>query len=51
MTSSEELTSKVNGEVTPLSSDLENLKQEIIREMKKEMTRMKQEILDGKSSP
>lgn len=47
MTSSEELTTKVNGEVMPISGDLENLKQEIIREMKKEVTRMKQEIIDG----
>ncbi|XKL63614.1 hypothetical protein PGB90_005978 [Kerria lacca] len=47
MTSSEELTTKVNGEVMPISGDLENLKQEIIREMKKEVTRMKQEIIDA----
>lgn len=46
MTSSEELT-KVNGEVTPLSADLESLKQEILREMRKEMSRVKQEIIDG----
>lgn len=47
MTSSEELT-KVNGEMTPLSGDLESLKQEILREMRKEMTRLRQEIIDGK---
>jgi len=46
MTSSEELT-KVNGEVTPLSADLESLKQEIFREMRKEMSRLKLEIIDG----
>lgn len=64
MTSSEELTNnKVNGDVTPLSGDIENCRMDIVREikkeisrmeldfmreMKKEMTRMKQEIMDGK---
>lgn len=48
MTSSEELTNKVNGEVTSLSSDLENLKQEILREVQKELAQMKREIIDGK---
>ncbi|KAK7590358.1 hypothetical protein V9T40_001971 [Parthenolecanium corni] len=46
MTSSEELTNKVNGEVTSLSSDLENLKQEILREVQKELAQMKREIID-----
>lgn len=48
MTSSEELTNKVNGEVTSLSSDLENLKQEILREVQKELSQMKREIIDGR---
>lgn len=33
--------------MTQLPGDLENLKQEILREIKKEFSRMKQEIIDG----
>ncbi|XP_065215506.1 protein enabled isoform X2 [Planococcus citri] len=45
--SSEELTTKVNGEMSTLPVDLENLKQEIFREIRKEFSRMKQDIIDA----
>ena len=41
--------SRVNGDASSgaTSEQLEALKQEILREMRKEMTKMKQEIIDG----
>lgn len=48
--SSEECIPKVNGEQSTglASSEQEAFKQDIIREMKKELNKIKQEILDGK---
>lgn len=37
--------------MTPIPGELENLKQEILREIKKEFSRMKQEIIDGTYTP
>lgn len=44
--SSEESLPKVNGD--PGLSELEVFKQDILREMRKEINKMKQEIIDGK---
>ena len=48
LTGQENLPGASSGAVTVSSSDLENLKQEILTEMRKEIHKVKQEILDGK---
>jgi vacuolar-type H+-ATPase subunit H len=40
---------KTNGIPEGASIDMETLKQEILREMRKEIGKMKQEIIDGKN--
>lgn len=45
--STEELQSKVNGDQSSVTSaELEALKQDILREMRKEINKMKQDIID-----